>query len=267
MMKYYRDTGLVLTTQKLGEADRIVSVLTRDHGLVRAVAKGVRKTKSRFGSRLEPFMLVDLQCHIGRNLDTVTQVELLEPFGRAIVADYDTYQAACVLAETALRLTETEPRPRNQYLLAVSAVRSLCKGEHAPRLSLDAYLLRAVAIAGWAPSLIDCAVCGAPGPHRAFSPAAGGALCPDCRAGAQHGVLLPGSDVLVHLGALLAGDWATADGSDMGTAVQGSRVVSAHVQWHLERHVRSLGLLEQGRSSVGRDILDLAASRTDTLAG
>src|SRR5690606_24524380 len=87
----YRDEGIVLRTQKLGEADRIVTLLTRHHGKVRAVAKGVRRTSSRFGSRLEPFMAVDLQLHSGRNLDIVTQAETLAPYGRRIGTDYALY--------------------------------------------------------------------------------------------------------------------------------------------------------------------------------
>ena len=71
----YRDEGVVLRTQKLGEADRIITLLTRRHGKVRAVAKGVRRTKSKFGARLEPFSHVDLQLYTGRNLDIVTQAE------------------------------------------------------------------------------------------------------------------------------------------------------------------------------------------------
>ena len=74
-MPTYRDEAVVLRTHKLGEADRIVTMLSREHGKIRAVAKGVRRTKSKFGARLEPFMVVDLQCHIGRSLDIVTQAE------------------------------------------------------------------------------------------------------------------------------------------------------------------------------------------------
>ena len=84
----YREAAIVLRTQKLGEADRIVTLLTRERGLVRAVAKGVRKTKSRFGARLEPAMVVDVMCYEGRNLDTVTQAETIAPYGEAIARDY-----------------------------------------------------------------------------------------------------------------------------------------------------------------------------------
>jgi DNA repair protein RecO (recombination protein O) len=71
----YRDEAVVLRTQKLGEADRIVTVLSKSHGKFRAVAKGVRRTASKFGSRLEPFMVADMQFYVGRSLDTVTQAE------------------------------------------------------------------------------------------------------------------------------------------------------------------------------------------------
>ncbi len=233
---------MVLGGHKLGEADRIVTILTRNHGVVRAVAKGVRRTKSRFGSRLEPFMLVDVQCHVGRSLDIVTQAELIEPFGHGLVGDYDAYSVATVMSETALRVSEAEPDTRSQYLLLVSAIRSLCKSEHAPRLSLDAYLLRAMSAAGWAPSLMDCAQCGAPGPHRAFSPPLGGALCASCR---PNGVFLPGEEALTHMAALLAGDWVTAEASPEHAKVQGARLTSNYVQWHLERKVKSLGVLER----------------------
>ena len=242
-VNFYRDEGIVLGHHKLGEADRIVTVLTRNHGVIRAVAKGVRRTKSRFGSRLEPFMMVDVQCHVGRNLDIVTQAELIEPFGRAIVSDYAVWEVASVMVETALRVTETEPHTRDQYLLLVSALRSLCKREHDPRLSLDAYLLRAMAFAGWAPSLDACARCGAPGPHRAFSPEAGGAVCRTCRTG---GELLPGEEALAHLAALLTADWQTAEATPAAAAQGASRAVGAYVQWHLERKVKAFSVMERG---------------------
>ena len=87
-MNLYREQGVVLRTWKLGEADRIVVLMTQGQGKVRAVAKGVRKTKSRFGGRLEPFSHVDLSLYRGRELDIVTQAEVIAPF-RALREDYD----------------------------------------------------------------------------------------------------------------------------------------------------------------------------------
>jgi len=178
----YRDEAVVLRAQKLGEADRIVTLLTREHGQVRAVAKGVRKTKSRFGARLEPFMLVDVQLYEGRSLDTVTQAETIGAYGLAIAADYPRYTAATAMLETAERLTDTDREPAlQQFLLLAGGLRTLAQGLHEPGLVLDAYLIRSLSVAGWAPSFTDCARCGQTGPHRAFSLATGGAVCPSCR--------------------------------------------------------------------------------------
>ena len=103
--RLYRDEAIVLRTYKLGEADRIIVLLTRHHGQVRAVAKGVRRTSSRFGARLEPFSMIDVQLHAGRSLDVVTQAEIIDPFGRAICADYAMFTCASTMVETAERLS------------------------------------------------------------------------------------------------------------------------------------------------------------------
>jgi recombinational DNA repair protein (RecF pathway) len=80
-MPTYRDEAVVLRTHKLGEADRIVTMLSRRHGKIRAVAKGVRRTGSRFGARLEPFMVIDGQFYVGRTLDIVQQAESAGSYG------------------------------------------------------------------------------------------------------------------------------------------------------------------------------------------
>lgn len=242
-MKVYRDEAVVLRTQDLGEADRIVSLLTRSHGRVRAVAKGVRRTSSRFGARLEPFGVVDVQLHVGRSLDVVTQVETLAPHGRELGADYARYTAGMAMAETAERLTEVEKEPAGQqYHLLAGGLRALADGSHAPTLVLDSYLLRSLAIAGWAPSFADCARCGAPGPHRAFAVGQGGAMCGACR---PPGSAAPAPETLTLLGALLAGEWGVADASGPRARREASGLVAAFLQWHLERSVRSMRLVER----------------------
>src|SRR6201984_1615041 len=124
-MRLYRDRAVVLRQHKLGEADRIVTMLTRDHGLVRAVAKGVRRTRSKFGARLEPFAHIDVQLHPGRNLDIVTQVVSLDAFATDIVSDYGRYTCACAMLETAERLAGEERAPApTLHRLTVGALRA-----------------------------------------------------------------------------------------------------------------------------------------------
>jgi DNA repair protein RecO (recombination protein O) len=238
----YRDEGVVLRTQKLGEADRIVTLLTRENGQVRAVAKGVRRTRSKFGARLEPFMLVDVQLHRGRSLDIVTQAETLSPYGERIATDYPRYTAGTVMLETAERLSEEGQPALQQFLLLVGGLRTLADAAHEPTLVLDAFLLRSLAVAGWAPSFVDCARCGAPGPHHAFAVASGGAVCPSCR---PPGSVTPAPATLRLLAALLAGEWDVADASEPRSRREGSGLVAAYLQWHLERGVRALRLVER----------------------
>jgi len=242
-MSLYRDEAVVLRTQKLGEADRIVSLLTRERGRIRAVAKGVRRTRSKFGARLEPFMFIDLQLAEGRSLDVVTQAETIAPYGRAIVADYARYTAGTAMLETAERLTESEREPAlQQFLLLAGGLRALAAGEHEAALVLDAYLLRSLSVAGWAPSFTDCARCGEPGPHRAFALAVGGSVCPACR---PPGAAAPHLETLALLSALLTGDWPVADASEPVRRREAGGLTAAYLQWHLERQVRSLRLVER----------------------
>ncbi|WP_298329414.1 DNA repair protein RecO [Haloactinopolyspora sp.] len=242
-MALYRDEAVVLRTQKLGEADRIVTLLTRGNGRVRAVAKGVRRTSSRFGARLEPFMHVDLQLATGRTLDVVTQAETIAPYGMNITDDYGRYTAATAILETAERLTAEEREPMVQhYLLLVGALRTLANAEHEPGLVLDAYLLRGLSIAGFAPSFADCARCDATGPHRLFSVQAGGMVCPGCR---PAGTVAPAPETVALLAALLTGDWAVADASAPQARREASGITAAFLQWHLERGLRSLSLVER----------------------
>jgi DNA repair protein RecO (recombination protein O) len=242
-MPLYRDEAVVLRTQKLGEADRIVTLLTRRHGRVRAVAKGVRRTGSRFGSRVEPFMQVDLQLHEGRSLDTVTQAETIAPFGERIVSDYGRYTAATAVLETAERLTAEEREPSLRlYLLVVGALRALADGAHAAPLVLDAFILRAMAIAGYEPALDGCARCGEPGPHRFFAVAVGGVVCGEHR---PPGAATVSPPALALLAALLDGDWTVADAAESRAQREASGLVAAYLQWHLERGLRSLRLVER----------------------
>jgi DNA repair protein RecO (recombination protein O) len=232
----YRDEGVVLRTQKLGEADRIVTLFTRRNGRVRAVAKGVRRTSSRFGARLEPFHRVDAQLYTGRQLDTITQVETLDPFGAALAGDYPRWTAGTAALEAAERLTAEEREPALRlYLLLVGAVRALATRAHPAGLVLDAFLIRALALAG-------CAGCGAPGPHRAFAPAAGGSVCPACRPPAAATVTPSALALAV---ALAGGDWPAAEATPGPARREVTGLVAAHLNWHLERSLRSLPLVER----------------------
>jgi DNA repair protein RecO (recombination protein O) len=260
-VQLYRDDGIVLRTHKLGEADRIITVLGRSTGRIRAVAKGVRRTKSRFGARLEPFTHVDLMLHPGRSLDVITQAEVIRPYGAPLAADYPRYTAGVAMLETAERFTPVEKEPAlRQLLLLIGGLRTLSEADHDPRLVLDAFLLRSLAVAGYAPALEECARCGTPGRDRAaggdravggdrgdrrlpaFAVPAGGMVCASCR---PHGAASPAPGTVALMAALLRGDWASADGSERKHQVECSGLVAAYLQWHLEHSIRSLRHVER----------------------
>ncbi len=248
-MQLYRDDGIVLRTQKLGEADRIITVLGRSTGRVRAVAKGVRRTKSRFGARLEPFTHVDLMLHLGRSLDVITQAEVIRPYGQPLTGDYPRYTAGVAMLETAERFTPVEKEPAlRQLLLLIGGLRALGEGEHDPRLVLDAFLLRSLAVAGYAPALEECARCGAPGTVPggrrlpAFAVPAGGMVCASCR---PPGAASPAAPTVALMLALLSGDWDSAGRSERRNQVECSGLVAAYLQWHLEHSIRSLRHVER----------------------
>jgi DNA repair protein RecO (recombination protein O) len=252
----YRDEAVVLRVHKLGEADRIVTLLTRRHGRIRAVGKGVRRTTSRYGARLEPGSHIDVQLHTrtaepdaGRGhprpngLDLVTQVETVENYGAKVSGDYAAWTAAVAICETAERLTPEEGEPAlRQYLLLVGALRALAGSEHDSSLILDAFLIRSMSLAGWEPALAECAVCSAPGPHAAFHIVAGGAVCPNCR---PPGSPRPHLESLQLMSALLSSDWPTADAASGPACREASGLIAAHLQWHLERGIRSLPLVDR----------------------
>jgi len=249
-VQLYRDDGIVLRTQKLGEADRIITILGRRSGRIRAVAKGVRRTKSRFGARLEPFTHVDLMLHAGRSLDVITQAEVIRSYGDPLTGDYPRYTAGVAMLETAERFTPEEKEPSlRQLLLLIGGLRALTDAEHAPGLVLDAFLLRSLAVAGYAPALQECARCGAPGRTAgggrqlpAFAVAAGGMVCATCR---PPGSASPAGPTVTLMDALLRGDWEAADGSERRHRVECSGLVAAYLQWHLEHSIRSLRHVER----------------------
>jgi len=239
----YRDQAVVLRTQKLGEADRIITLFTKEHGRIKAVAKGVRRTKSKFGARLEPTSYVDLQLYAGKSLDIVTEVTSIENFGEALSADYKNWTTANSILEAAERFTENEHEPAlQQFNLVVGALRALAHGTYDSSLILDAYLLRSLSVAGFAPSMTVCSRCDKPGPHKYFSLVGGGSVCVDCKPSAAA---TPTPETLQLMADLLTGEWHGAVDSETKSRREASGLIAAYLQWHLERGLRSLPLVER----------------------
>ncbi|MHB8680505.1 MAG: DNA repair protein RecO [Acidimicrobiales bacterium] len=232
-MSLYRDEGVVLRTMRLGEADRIVSMLTRGHGKVRAVVKGVRRTSSKFGGRLEPLSHVSLLCWKGRELDIVNQAEVLDGF-RAVREDLSRVTKALTVLEVADQVAqEGHPAP-GLYEMVVGALRALERDDAA--LLVPGFLLKVLALEGSAPVVDACVSCGATEDLVAFDIVEGGVLCRACRRGRA---VSPGALDLVRL--VLGGQLAAAL-SEPRTAVtdEVGDLATEAMEVHLDRRLRSV---------------------------
>jgi DNA repair protein RecO (recombination protein O) len=186
----YKTEAVVLRSFRLGEADRVLHLYTLARGRVGAVAKGIRKTKSRFGARLEPLSHVELMLHEGSGeLQTVTGVELLRSH-HGIREQRNALGVGLVGAEAMLRLfTEQEASPRAFQALTrfLDLLDEIPPGSGRPALDPLAlsFQLKLLWLSGYLPHLTSCANCGAADVALiGYSPAAGGAVCAGCRADA-----------------------------------------------------------------------------------
>jgi len=238
-MALYRDTAVVLRSWKLGEADRIVALYTREHGKVRAVAKGVRKSRSRFGSRVEPGRHVQVQLYAGRGeLDTVTQVELLDAWA-GLREGLDRYARSSAMLEAVDAVTPDREADERLYDLLVGALRTLAERD-AP-LVLAGFFWKLLALEGVEPMLATCVRCGAEEPLVAYDVREGGVLCAGCRTGPA---ITP--EALEVLRMMLGGRLGAALARPVDTAtVEVDRLAVASMEHHLERRLRSLAVLAQ----------------------
>jgi DNA repair protein RecO (recombination protein O) len=233
----YRDTAVVLRTYKLGEADRIVVLLTEHHGKVRAVAKGVRKTMSKFGARLEPLSHVKLLLYLGRELDIVSQAESVETLA-PLVCDLDHLTNGLAIVEAVDQLTmDREPAP-HIYRMLVGALRTVA--ERSGPLVVPAFYWKLLASEGVRPELDECVRCGATEPLVAFDVLEGGVLCRSCRTGAPIS-----ADALDVTRMILGGRLNEALELPAGPV---THEVAGHanraLEHHLERRLRTVAMFE-----------------------
>src|SRR5579884_1949848 len=182
----YSTEAVVLRSIRLGEADRVLHLYTQAHGRVGAVAKGIRKTKSRFGARLEPLSHVELVLHHGSSeLDTVTGVSLIRAH-HAAREDFYRLSAGLIGMEAMLRLFSEQEANERAFVALTRFLDLLDETPHAAdRPALDplalSFQLKLLWLSGYLPHLTSCAECGAEDATLVgFSPRAGGAVCGAC---------------------------------------------------------------------------------------
>jgi DNA repair protein RecO (recombination protein O) len=194
-MAVYKSRGIVLRSIRYGEADRILDLYTRDAGLVSAIVKGIRRTKSRFGARLEPLSCVDFVAYHGRTLDTVTQAEVLRSF-RGVRENLIRFEAAAGMVGSVRALSGGDEADRRVFNLLYNGLVALEEHDSGFESIESAFGLKLSIVAGYAPQLDACLSCGADPdeatePHHYFAPNLGGVLCSGCRSPTGDSFPLP----------------------------------------------------------------------------
>jgi len=230
----YKTEAVVLRSIRYGEAERILHMYTAGHGRIGAIAKGIRKTSSRVGGRLEPLGHVELMLHHGRGeLHTVTGVELIRP--HSAVRD-DSYRLAVGLigAEAMLRLFTEQEANERAFGALTRYIDLLDQAPLGLRPDLDAlglsFQLKLLWLSGYLPHVGSCAECGSEGPLAGYSPRAGGTVCAACSPGA----LALSADGLAGMTALLRSP--LADACTAGLTERGAREVLAVITSSYEEH-------------------------------
>ena len=237
-MSTYRDTAIVLGSHKFGEADRVVVLLTATHGKVRAVARGVRKTKSSIGARLEPMSHVDVSLRRGRDLDTVDQVRLVAPL-QNVRDDFDRLRQGLSMVEAVNKIApDREPVPQ-LFELLMRALHYL--NESRSPLLLAAFFWRLISVEGSMPQLEQCVVCEGTDGLEFFDVLEGGVHCRSCRSGVPVSAA-----ALSIIGSIVGGrmNEALALGEST-TTHEVNRLAMESMESLLERRLKSLGVFDR----------------------
>ncbi len=237
MSKYYTTKGIVLRTYKLREADRIIVLISPDRGMIRAVAKGIRKTKSKFGSRLEPTTHVSMQIHKGKgDLDLITQVETLDHF-RTIREDLNRLTKAIAMLEAVDQVVLPGEPAMELHRMLLGALKTLEGNDSA--LVTPGFYLKLLALEGSGPIVDQCVACGRTD-VVAFSTEEGGVMCENHRIG------IPVSTSAVELLRLILGGHLGKALNEQESAAtkEVEKIAREALEFFLERRMRTTTLLD-----------------------
>ena len=237
MSKYFTTKGIVLRTYKLREADRIIVLISPDRGMIRAVAKGIRKTKSKFGSRLEPTTHVSMQVHKGKgDLDLITQVETLDHF-RTIREDLNRLTKAIAMLEAVDQVVLPSEPAIELHRMLLRALKTLEENDSV--LVTPSFYLKLLVLEGSGPIVDQCVVCGATD-IVAFSNEEGGVMCATHRTGIP--ISAPAIDLLR---LILGGQLGKALNQKESYATKEiEKIAREALEYFLERRMRTTTLLD-----------------------
>jgi len=244
-LKNYKTKGIVLKTMNLGEADKIITIYTEKEGRVAAVAKGIRRPKSRFGARLEVFTNLNLVIHRGKSLDIITNANTIDPH-LGVVGDLDKINYGYAMLESVAKITPEGQADTKVYKLLTVALDYLSKTSIDSGVVLVTFNLKLLAITGFLPDLSVCVVCGDKERQTVkYSPDEGGMVCAHCRPTDKEIFTVNKAAVLLAR-RLLYTPFAELEKALMEKKdiVELSRLLRVHLSYHLNIKLKSAAFLD-----------------------
>lgn len=248
-MPTYQADAVVLRRLQYGEADRILTLLTREYGKLGAIAKGARRSKARAGSSLDLFSHSQMMLARGRNLDVVAQVQRCGD-SRHISGDLKRTAYASLVSEVVDKVLEERHPVDEIFDLVVVTLERLNQLERSPRADAAWFLMRLLDLLGYQPQLYGCASCsqGLPEAEAWFSPLLGGVLCENCGSHAQAGSPVSVNGLKV-LRLMAAGDEILYDRLRLTEVLlrEIEQALEEQLEYHLDRRLKSLEFLRSIR--------------------
>ncbi len=244
-MRNYKTKGIVLKSMNLGEADRIITIYTEREGKVAAVAKGIRRTKSRFGARLEVFTDLNLIIHRGKSLDIITNANTIDPH-LGIVSNLDKINYGYAMLELVIKTAPEGQTDARLYQLLAAALDYLNKTDIDSGAVLVTFNIKLLAITGFLPNLSVCVVCGDKDKRTVkYSPADGGMVCGGCRASGRE-VFTVKEPVILLAHRLLYKHFVEVEAVpiEKRDVVELARLLRFHLAYHLNIKLKSEAFLE-----------------------
>jgi DNA repair protein RecO (recombination protein O) len=247
-MPTYKAKAIVLNTFKLGEADKIIVLFSGSRGKIRAVAKGARKTKSKFGATIEPFTVADMMFYEGRSLDIIQQAEIIMSF-KEIRADLEKLKYGSVMLELIDKVAQEREESYDAFSLLLAALQCLKDANDNYRTLLTVFQLKLMVILGYRPHLNRCPACAGPLPDNDnqayFSLKYGGLLCDGCRERDPEAMAVS-PETRAHIEQALDTPLARWRELDFNAEnVKGiARLTEMFVSYHLDRKLKSPRLLD-----------------------
>lgn len=244
-MKLYKSKGIVLKTSKLGEADKIITILSPKNGKIQAVAKGIRKTKSKFGARLEPFTYVNLLLYEGKSLDIITQVEIITSF-KQIRNDLDKVTRGGVMLELINKSTQMGEKAERIFYLLLNSLKQLARTNNY-ELFLAAFQIELMSILGYRLYLENCISCGKDIPQEEIylSFGEGGIICNKCKEEKMQSISISKKclNLIKRINTTDCDQWYNLSASEQ-TLSEISEISQLYVDYYLEAPLKSRHLLK-----------------------